>query len=196
MKMSFRFKFIMTLSKLCKVALMLFIFGTANILADVCVWRNPERTMSTIFPEAKDYRTVDKKISPDKREIIEKKLNDKLAPGEREDWTYYKILGKDDQGLGCIIADAEKGEFGVIEIVMGITPDGKVKGVYIQRAREKKKEFKSKEFLSQFEGKTVKDSLALGKDIKVKEVSLPVKMTVLGIRKMLLFYEELANQDK
>src|SRR5574341_1001211 len=117
MKMSFRFKFIMTLSKLCKVALMLFIFGTANILADVCVWRNPERTMSTIFPEAKDYRTVDKKISPDKREIIEKKLNDKLAPGEREDWTYYKILGKDDQGLGCIIADAEKGEFGVIEIV-------------------------------------------------------------------------------
>lgn len=180
-------------SKSCKVVLVLWVFALSSASADVCVWRNPERTMVNIFPQAKDYRTVDRKISEEKRAIIEKQLGEKLAPGEREDWTYYEIMGKENGLLGFISADAEKGEFGVIEVVVGITPEGKVKGVYIQRAREKNKEFKSREFLSQFEGKTVKDSLLIGKGIQVKERSLPVQMTVLGVRKMLIFYDQLAN---
>lgn len=129
--------------------------------ADVCVWRNPERTMSRIFPQAGDYKTITKIINEKQRAIIEKRLGQRLTAGESKDWIYYQITGKEGETLGYITADAEKGEYGVIEMVAGITPDGKVKDIYIQRSRERDKEFKSREFLDQFRDKTVTDPIGL-----------------------------------
>jgi hypothetical protein len=39
------------------LALIVF-FTSSTIFAEVCVWRNPERTMIKIFPEAGDYKTI------------------------------------------------------------------------------------------------------------------------------------------
>lgn len=189
------FKRILSLRNNFKVFLVLAFlsFTSVTIYADVCVWRNPERTMTIIFPEAGDYKTITKTISKEKKEIIEKRLGESLAPGESKDWIYYEITDKKVKTLGYIIADAEKGEYGVIEMVMGITPDGKTVGLYIQRSREKDKEFKSDEFLRQFIGKTVKDPIQIGKDIKIASISIPVKGVILGVRKMLMFYDELGE---
>jgi len=170
------------------------LFLSTVVYADVCVWRNPERTMTKIFPDARDYKTITKIISDAKRESIEKRLGEKLTPGESKDWIYYEITGENGKTLGYITADAEKGEYGVIEIVMGITPDGKVKGIYIQRAMERDKEFKSKRFLEQLIGKTIKDSFQIGGDINVVNETIAVKAVVLGVRKMLIFYDELEKQ--
>lgn len=147
------------------VLIMIFAMVTES-LADVCVWRDPEKTMSKLFPTARDYKTIDRKISPEKRQVIEQRLGRTLDPGEREDWNYYRLTDDKGQPLGFVIADAEKGEYGVIEVVMGITTDGKVKAVYVQKARERNKEFKSPEFLAQFAGKTHKDGIQIGKDIR------------------------------
>ena len=38
-----------------------------------CIWRNPERTMIRIFPDAKDYKTITKKISAEDLEVIEER---------------------------------------------------------------------------------------------------------------------------
>ena len=48
-----------------------------------------------------------------------------------------------------------------------------------------------KPFLDQFINKTVSDSLELGKDIKASEESMPVKLVVFGVKKMLIFYDQL-----
>jgi tRNA/tmRNA/rRNA uracil-C5-methylase (TrmA/RlmC/RlmD family) len=162
----------------------------AEALADVCVWRDPERTMIRLFPKAKDYETIDRKISNQQRDRIEEQLGKPLDPGEREGWIYYKIRGQKGETLGYILTDAEKGEYGVIEIVMGITTDGKSIGLYIQRARERNKEFKSKEFLDQFIGKTKSDPIQIGNDIKAK-TSLPTEQIAYGVRKMLVMFDEL-----
>lgn len=189
------FKRILSLRNTFRVLLVLALlsFTSGRINADVCVWRNPERTMTKIYPEAGDYKTITKMISKEKKEVIEKRLGESLAPGESKDWIYYEITDRKGKTLGYIIADAEKGEYGVIEMVMGITPDGKVVGLYIQRSREKDKEFKSDEFLRQFIGKIVKDPIQIGKDIKVASNSIPVKGVILGVRKMLIFYDELGK---
>lgn len=171
---------------------LVFFISWAN--ADVCVWRDPERTMAKIFSEASDYKTITKIISTEKKEIIEKRLQDVLTPGESKDWIYYEITGSPGDTLGYILADAEKGEYGVIEIVMGISPDGKVKEIYIQRAREKDKEFKSNDFLQQFIGKTINDPIQINNDIKITNESLAVKTVILGVRKMLIFYDELSRE--
>lgn len=169
-------------------------YFAAAVYADVCVWRNPERTMRKIFPEAHDYKTITTLISDEKREVIEKRLGEELAPGERHDWIYYEITGDKGEQLGYIIADAEKGEYGVIEMVMGITPDGKVTGLYIQRARERDDVFKSEKFLNQFVGKSIENPIKIGDDIKAEKASTAVKAVILGVRKMLIFYDELGKQ--
>lgn len=173
------------------IVLMLILALVAESFADVCVWRDPEKTMSKLFPAAKDYKTIDRKISPEKRQAIEQRLGRTLDPGEREDWIYYRLADAKGQTLGFAIADAEKGEYGVIEVVMGITTDGKVKAVYVQKARERNKEFKSPEFLAQFAGKTIKDPIQIGKDIHVKERSVATNEVAFAVRKMLVFYDEL-----
>ncbi len=169
------------------------VFWAATGYADVCVWRDPERTMQKIFPQARDYETIERKISGEKAGVIENRLGKPLDPGEREDWIFYKIRGNKGEPLGYVLTDAEKGEYGAIEIVMGITPEGKVAGVYIQRARERDKEFKSRDFLDQFIGKTKENPLHIGKDIKA-EGSLPAEQVSFAARKMLIMYDELRKE--
>jgi len=172
------------------VTLVLIIAFIVEAFADVCVWRDPERTMTKLFPKAKDYLTIDKKISSEVRERIEQRLGKPLDPGERENWIYYEIKGADGETLGYILTDAEKGEYGAIEIVMGVTPDGKIIGLYIQRARERNKAFRSKEFLEQFTGKTKDDQIQIGKDIKT-ESAIATEQVTFGVRKMLVMFDEL-----
>lgn len=169
------------------------LLSSRTAFAEVCVWRNPERTMVKIFPQASDYKTITKQISPEQKEIMEKRLGVVIASDESREWIYYEITGPNDRPHGYIIADAETGEYGVIEIVMGITPEGQIVDVYIQRTREKNKEFQSREFLDQFKGKSINNELELGKDITTAKELLSHQQVVIGVRKMLLFYEELAK---
>lgn len=163
----------------------------------ICVWTNPERTMTRIFPEAKDYRTVTKKISLQELRTIEDRLKAKLLPGQRETYQYYEML--DDKGklLGYILAASQKGEFGAIEFVFGIDLNLKIKGIYIQRARERDTEFKKSEFLGQFIGKKLEDAdtMEIGKDVVAKTTGAAAAI-VSGVRKELIAFDELALQRK
>lgn len=190
--MSFKFKFMSSFSVTYRmfVAVALILVFFVEVFADVCVWRDPERTMIRLFPKARDYETIDKKILTEQRARIEQQIGKPLDPGEREGWIYYTIRGENGEPLGYILTDAEKGEYGVIEMVMGITTDGKIIGLYIQRARERDKEFKSKEFLDQFVGKTKEVPFQIGKEIKGKN-SVPTEQVVFGVRKMLMMFDEL-----
>lgn len=190
--MKFSFRYMWNFSTCCKALLvvLLVVSLVSESFADVCVWRDPERTMTRLFPKAKDYETIDRKISNEQRDRIEQQLGKPLDPGERENWLYYRIRGEKGEPLGYILTDAEKGEYGVIEIVMSIATDGKIIGLYIQRARERDKEFKSKEFLDQFIRKTKSDPIQVGKDIKAK-TSLPTEQVAFGVRKMLVMFDQL-----
>lgn len=162
----------------------------SSLYADVCVWRNPERTMTRIFADASDYKTITKIISHEKRAIMEDRLGESLTAGESKDWIYYEITGKKGETLGFILSDAEKGEYGVIEIIMGITLDGRIEGLYIQRSQERDKQFKSREFLDQFANKDLVD---LERGIHVDDESIASRAVLFGVKKMIIFYEELAK---
>lgn len=192
-----RFKSIMSLPSFFNMlaALIITVIVPSVGYADVCVWRDPERSMIRLFPKAKDYETIEVKIPAEKLRHIENRLGRPLDPGERTDWIYYKLRDNDGKTLGYILTDAENGEYGAIEIVAGITPDGRVAGVYIQRARERDKEFRSKEFLAQFAGKTNADPVQAGKDIKGGK-TVPVERVAYGVKKVLVMYDELKGESK
>src|SRR3990167_10667925 len=90
------------------LVLVFLLFLSLTVYAEVCVWRNPERTMTKIFPEAGDYKTITKIISNAKRESIEKRPGEQIAPDESKEWMYFEITGKKGETLGYISADAEK----------------------------------------------------------------------------------------
>lgn len=158
----------------------------------ICVWRNPERTMTRIFPEARDYKTITKEISIKNRDIIEGKLGSQLLPGQRDTFQYYELLDAKGNILGYVIAPAQRGEFGVIEFVFGLDRDRRINSIYIQRARERDREFRKEEFLKQFIGKSVADvdKMKISKDILAKE-TVGTAAVVLGIRKELITFDVL-----
>ena len=110
----------------------------------MCIWRNPERTMVRIFPDAMDYKTITKKITSQNLKKIEDRAG-KLLSGQREVFQYYELIGEGTL-LGYIFASTQKGEYGAIEFVFGLDKESKITAIYIQRSRERDRKFKQKEF--------------------------------------------------
>jgi len=129
----------------------------ASVSADVCVWRDPERTMIRLFPQAKDYKTEVYKLNPTQISAIEKLAGEPLQASEKKEYNIYTITGN-GADKGSVLALAGTGEYGVIETVVGLNADHSIRGVYLQRVRERKrKALKSPAFLGQFTGKTQQD---------------------------------------
>lgn len=162
------------------------------VRADVCVWRDPERTMQRIFPQARDYKTLTVKVTPDKVAAIEESLGAKMDESEKKEFNFYDITGGSGK-MGTIMALAGKGEYGTIEVVIGVDPSGRIVGTYIQRSRERvSRALQSPEFLNQFAGKTNKDGFD-----NIKPASPDAKsasgVVASVIKKMLVFHDVLTK---
>lgn len=153
--------------------------------------------MTRIFPQAADYRTVTKRIGEQELKLIEERLGDKLLPGQREVYQYYVMLDSSGSAIGYIIAASQKGEFGAIEFVFGLDSNLKIRGMYIQRARERDREFRQAEFLEQFTGIHISDAdtLAIGNDIVAQE-TVGTRAIVLGVKKELIAFDVLKQAEK
>jgi hypothetical protein len=167
--------------------------------ADVCVWRDPDRTMARLFPEARDYLTVTKKVTPQVVARMERELGARLDDSEKAEFNFYELrlrrAGK-TVTVGTAMALAGKGEYGAIEVVIGLDPQGRIRAAYIQRSREKANQaIRSDSFLGQFVGKSVEDPLRFGKDLRGLDGAQRAAEAVrLTIRKMLLFERELRRE--
>lgn len=158
--------------------------------ADVCVWRDPERTMARLFPEARDYRTVVYKPTPAQVARIGSLAGQPLTPDEAREFNIYEITdGK--RVIGKVLALAGPGEYGTIETVMGIGPDQRVRGVYIQRIREKQRTaIQAQTFLGQFRGKSLAPPLKIDPPVGAEQ---PAQVVIGLVRKMLAFNQVLAT---
>jgi len=138
--------------KIVLIALSLFVFVN-TAFADVCVWRDPERTMIKLFPHAEDYKTLVYKLTSDQIHNIESLFGKSLDDSEKHEFNIYAI-NQSGKIIGWVMALAGTGEYGVIETVIGLNSDHSIRGVYLQRVRERKrKALKSDSFLNQFDGK-------------------------------------------
>lgn len=203
--MALRFSSITNSASRFSWALLLFLalaLFTAPARADVCVWRDPERTMQNIFPEARDYKTITVKFAPDKVSAIEKQLGSPIEEASQGEFNFYDIIGAvggKPRRMGTIIALAGKGEYGVIEVVIGVDNAGKILGAYIQRSRERvTKAIESPAFLEQFKGKTKAGSFEVGSAIKPASADAEAASRTVAfvIRKMLVFYQVLDQGEK
>jgi len=146
--------------------------------------------MTRIFPDAKDYKTINLRISPQQRTAIEAKLGFELLPGQRDQFQYFEMTGAGGKKIGVIIAASQKGEFGAIEFVFGLDTNMVIKDLYIQRSRERDQSFKERDFLSRFIGKRMTDAMALEK-IPEADLTIGKSAVIKGLKKELIVLQEL-----
>ena len=157
--------------------------------------------MERLFPAARDYRTRTIKMTPERIAAIERQLGEKLEESERREFDLYEITGGTAGGaatLGTVLALAGKGEYGAIEVVIGVDGAGKMVGAYVQRVRERSsKALQSPEFLGQFAGKTKNDGFDIDRSIKPASPDALAASRVVAsvIRKMLVLHDVLSNGE-
>ncbi|HEW79345.1 MAG TPA: hypothetical protein ENH34_05205 [Phycisphaerales bacterium] len=135
--------------------------------AALCAFRNPDRDVYAMFPQATGYRSVIKKLDRKARKEIEKFLGQHLDYDEGGEHTFYLIL-KNEDVIGVIRPHAERGKHGIVEMVWAFTLDGKIKDFEIQRSRERGTALiKSEEFRRQFRGRTLKTAFTEKKSRKI-----------------------------
>lgn len=152
-------------SRIAGLLILIAAIGVPGVFAQdvyLCVWRNPERTMTRIFPDARDYRTVTVKLDEARRNAIESAVGAPLLPGQRDQFQYFEMTAEDDRPIGYIIPVTQKGEFGAVEFVFGLNTDYTLKDLYIQRARERDPSFKQREFLDLFRAVPVAGAAGIG----------------------------------
>lgn len=106
-------------------------------LAPMCPWREPEADVSAFFPNATSHHQEIRILSALRREV-QQRLGRPPTPEENALYL-QKVMAKVMDGkreVGTILTRRVKGEYGGIEIVLAINPDGTARGVRLQRQRE------------------------------------------------------------
>jgi hypothetical protein len=170
---------------------------------DLCVWRDPEKTMAKIFPGAKNYRTHVEKTPKDVLLSIAGKRGFSWDKGElayipKFGFHIYEVIDAEGGALGYITALAGKGEFGAVEMVVGINAQGKIFHIYIQRMRERRaKELRAPAFLDQFLEKGARDMAALRESFrKVEKADIASDAVLSTVEKMLSLHEHFTSKEK
>ncbi len=156
--------------------------------APMCPWREPESDLHTFFPRATGYETETRILSGLRLELSQA-LGRPPAPDELS-LRLYRVF-RAQEPLGTVLTRRVKGQFGSIEMVLAVKPDGGVRALRLQRLREPAgvaTALQQPEWLAGFAGKTASNRWRLGEDLPAPEpATLPsAQALVEGVRSLLI----------
>lgn len=183
-----------------KLAFSFLLLAVSLLSAGVCIWRFPDKDIQTLFPKATGYKTEVLTYTKPEKVKIESLLGAKLDDDETK-FNFYRIY-KDTTKIGLVLTHSVKGQYGAIEVVVGLTNKydttskiykNVISNVLIQRDREiKSKDLRSTKFLDQFINKTVKskfDNLTL-----VSGAEKSSNAIIFSVRKLLIVQKVLDQE--
>ncbi len=100
-----------------------------------CALRDPVNTIYELFPRADAYRSSVKTVGRHAREAVIDQLPFSLHFNELGRHTLY-VAQRDGATIGFVHARSELGEWGLTEFAWALTPDLRIQGVKVQRARD------------------------------------------------------------
>ena len=130
-------------------------------------------------------------------------IRHRLGPGiplENNSLSVFPIFRK-DAPQGSVLVQRTAGEYGVIEVVVGVDTAGRVRGVKLQRLREPESiaaVLTDPAWLHAFRGKTADDLWRLGGDVpdRPAPARASARRIVLTLRSLLIEYDVvLKNAD-
>src|SRR5262249_48315861 len=133
--------------------------------APLCPWRDPDRDLRALFPEAIGYSIETRVLSGIRPEMADR-LGRPVEPEENA-LRVYRIAASNELG-GWVLTRRVSGEHGAIELVLGLNGRGKVRAVRLQGLREPPAiaaELQDARWLGGFVGKEADSPFAPGKDL-------------------------------
>jgi hypothetical protein len=157
----------------------------------MCPWRSPKADMQAFFPGSTDFTLHTLVLSRHRPEIL-KRLGPKYHMETTALYAYNVKQGAAPKGT--VLVRRAAGEFGAIEVVVGVGLDGRVAGVRIQRQREPKTiaaAITSSGWLNAFKGKTSDSPITIGQDIPAAPVAAVRSATAVAdtVRALLVEFE-------
>jgi hypothetical protein len=128
----------------------------------LCPWRQPEADLRALFAGATGYQTETRILSGQRVELAER-LGRAPEPDEHSLHLYRVRAG--EATIGTVLTRRVKGEFGAIELVLAVDPDGRVRAVRLQRLREPQPAaaaLENADWLGQFAGGSTASDWRLG----------------------------------
>lgn len=158
------------------------------------VYLSPSEALKTIFHSSgsitPDKKVVDKAGKP----LLEKKLGGALS---RENWTFH-VARTGSKIDGYAVIDQEVGKTEPITFMTALDAQGKVIAVEILVYREPYgSEVHQKSFLRQYKGKTLKDPVRAGQDIKhISGATISSHSVSRGVKRALILWDYFYGNKK
>ena len=157
----------------------------------VCPWRDPQGDLRTFFPTADRYQTRLMVLSGLRLPILHR-----LGPGaslESNSLSVFSVF-RGVAPQGAVLVRRAAGEYGVIEVVVGVNTVGRVQGVRLQRLREPDRiaqALTDPAWLQAFRGKTADSPWRLGGDVPDRPAPARASArTIVGaVRRLLIEYD-------
>jgi hypothetical protein len=154
------------------------------------IYLTPEEAPLLLFPEGTAVEKRRVRVDLDLRA----RLAERVAPARPSLWegsipTY--VISAGEKVIGYAVVVNEIGKHRPITFVVGVTPEGEVRGVEIMVYREPKGgDVRMKRFLRQYRGKTLEAPLLTGRDImNITGATLSVRAVNRGTKKALALVE-------
>jgi hypothetical protein len=158
--------------------------------APLCPWRQPADDLRAWFPDATGYHT-ETRILSGQRLALARRLG--RTPDADESALQIHRVSQGSLPAGAVLTRRVKGDNGAIEIVVGVTEEGRVRGVRLQRLREPeavREELERPDWLGAFRG------MELGGDgtfkLPVPDLTSDARVSaaavVDGVRSLLALY--------
>lgn len=127
----------------------------------------PEKTLKAVFPSATGFTARKKSLSTAQVKRVEQSSGSKLHANDNP-LNFYVALGKSADGsgvLGTVVLVDTKGPKGAIDLAIGIGRDMTIDRVVVVENKDEAG-LAAAAFLDQFKGKSAKNPLSVGKDLR------------------------------
>lgn len=155
----------------------------------MCAWRNPSSDMAAFFPGADSYHTRLMVLSG-----LRVPIRQRLGVYPDADVLYAYTVFRRGARCGEVLTHRVAGEYGAMEVVVGVDAQGRVTGMRLQRLREPDavaRALTAPAWDGAFRGKTAGDAWRLGQDIP--DVPPPARVSagkvVDAVRALLIEYD-------
>ena len=158
----------------------------------MCPWRQPEADRKRFFPAATSEREDTLALSRQRAQLA--KWLGRQPTGQEFAIQIHRLFrrrGEQEESVGTIVTRCIAGESGVIELVLAVDVDGRVRGARLQRLREPEsvaRELQSDHFLRGFNGKTWQsDWKTTSQNVTISNAARPSAAALLdGARTVLI----------
>lgn len=159
-----------------------------------------EQAWKELLPGADKYSVKDETLTADQVKAVKGQLGDKWylyppAAGSKEatenpaiEFHFAVKAGKE---TGVVLFETQPGKHGPVKFAVALDLTGKVTGVAVTAMAEKRgKPIATKRFLSQFNGKTLKSPITVGKDIDaVSGATISSRASAFAVKKAIALYD-------